>query len=193
MKRLFLLLLALCCLAALGGCGSRSASAPPAPPPPKAELAGKKVLVAYFSYGGQTEQVAKVVQAKTKGDLFRIETITPYPSGYRDCIAYAKEEKQRNGRPAIKPGPARMEDYQVVLLGFPIWWYDAPMAVYTFLEQHDMRGKIVISFCTSGGSPISESSPGLRKALAQARFYQGLRLYASDEEGTQKWLEGLGY
>ncbi len=202
LKKIFALLLTLCCALALVACGSSSSTSKAAPsgaaaaaaaPAAQPPLAGKKVLVAYFSYSGQTERVAKVIQAKTKGDLFKIETTTPYPAGYHDCTAYAKEEKAKNGRPAIKPGPANLKDYDIVLLGFPIWWYDAPMAVYTFIEQNDLSGKTVISFCTSGGSSIGESTRGLKTALAKSKFQEGIRLYPNDEAGTQKWVESLGF
>ncbi len=201
MKKFFVFLLSFCCLVALSACGSSSSSGKAAPASASAAAAApaapaqpaKKVLVAYFSYSGQTEQVAKAIQAKTKGDIFKIETVTPYPASYRDCTAYAKAEKNENRHPAIKPGPANVKDYDVIFLGFPIWWYDAPMAVYTFIEQNDLSGKTVISFCTSGGSSIGESTPGLSKALAKSAFKEGTRLYASDESGTQKWVESLGF
>lgn len=203
MKKLLTVLLSSLCLFGLTACGSSggNTAAADVPAPQKTEAAapeqqsagGKKVLVAYFSYSGQTEKAAQTIQRRTNGDAFKIETAVPYPAGYHDCTETAKKEKSENIHPQLKSKAENIKDYDVVFLGFPIWWYDAPMAVYSFLDAHDLSGKTVISFCTNGGSPISESTPGLSRALANANFHEGARLYPNDTAGTNKWLESLGY
>ena len=200
MKKFLAMLLTTFCILGLTACGGNNNSTPSATAtktasaaPAENSLAGKKVLVAYFSYSGQTERVAKDIQAKTKGDLFKIETITPYPSAYRQCTEVAKAEKEQNVHPPIKGKVDNIKDYDVVFLGFPFWWHDAPMAIYTFIEQNNLSGKTDISFCTSGGSPIGESTPGLAKALSNAKFSEGLLLYSTDTDGTEKWLSKYGF
>ena len=154
---------------------------------------GKKVLVAYFSHTGTTEKVAQVIQSKTGGDLFKIETATPYSNVYREVTEVAKQEKADNARPALKNTVSDMAQYDVVFVGYPIWWYTAPMAVATFADSYDFSGKTVITFCTSGGSPISDSTPDMKTWFKGANVVEGIRAYASDAAGTERWLERLGY
>ncbi len=187
--------MALFCLMGLVGCGGGSkADAPAASKKVEASgiYQGKKALVVYFSYGGQTAKVAKAVQEAAKADIFEVKTVTPYPKGYHDCVNYAKDEKNRNFHPEIQNTVPNIKDYDVVYLGFPIWWYDAPMPIYSFIDKHDLRGKLVISFCTSGGSTISEATPGLRKALPDSKFVEGLRFYPDDNAAVTKWVQSLG-
>ena len=194
MKKITLVLMTLLCLMGLVGCGGGS-KAENAPATKKAEAAeslkGKKALVVYFSYSGQTAKVAKAVQEATKADIFEVKTVQPYPQGYHECTDYAKAEKARNFHPEIQGNVPNIKDYDVVYMGFPIWWHDAPMAIYTFIDKHDLSGKTVVSFCTSGGSPISESTPGLRKALPSSKFVEGLRFYPNDTAAVNKWVESL--
>ena len=194
MKKIIFVLMALLCLMGLAGCGG-STKADNTVAPKKAEAAesvkGKKALVVYFSYGGQTAKVAKAVQEATKADIFEVKTVTPYPQGYHDCLDYAKNEKNRNIHPEIQGNVPNIKDYDIVYMGFPIWWYDAPMSIYSFIDKHDLSGKAVVSFCTSGGSPISEATPGLRKALPNSKFVEGLRFQPNDAAAVNKWIETL--
>lgn len=154
-------------ITACGGAAEQSAPAPAA----KTETAapaddgGKKILVAYFSHTGNTEKVAQLIQSKTGADIFKIETATPYPSVYRETTELAKQEKADNARPALKNKVENMAQYDVVFVGYPIWWYTAPMAVATFADSYDFSGKTVITFCTSGGSPSATARPTLTNGL----------------------------
>ena len=194
MKKILFVLMALLCLMGLAGCGG-STKTDNTVAPKKAEAAesvkGKKALVVYFSYGGQTAKVAKAVQEATKADIFEVKTVTPYPQGYHDCLDYAKNEKNRNIHPEIQGNVPNIKDYDIVYMGFPIWWYDAPMSIYSFIDKHDLSGKAIVSFCTSGGSPISEATPGLRKALPNSKFVEGLRFQPNDAAAVNKWIETL--
>lgn len=144
----------------------------------------KKVLIAYFSrtdenYSvgyiekGNTEIIAEMIAEQTNGTLFHIETSTPYPSDYNECIALAKKEMNSQARPAIQ-GDAQVEDYDVIFLGYPNWWGNAPMAVYTFIEKHRWQGKTVIPFCTHEGSGLGSTEGKLKKACQGATFLPGL-------------------
>ena len=156
----------------------------------RAEAAGGKILVAYFSYQGHTERVAQEVAAQTGGDLFEIKPVTPYPA-YDECLDLAKAEKNSNARPAFEGGVANMAEYEVVFVGYPIWWYDAPMIVLTFLENYDLSGKTVIPFATSGGSPLSDSLASVRASAAGATIGEGI--LADGPGDVAPWIAGLGY
>ena len=103
----------------------------------------------------------------------------------------AKAEKNNNARPSIDGRVENMADYDVVFVGYPIWWYDAPMIVLTFLESYDFSGKTVIPFATSGGSPIEESTDSVSASAAGAMVGEGLLVNNTDE--IAPWLSNLGY
>lgn len=180
-------------ITACGGAAEQSAPAPAAKTQTAAPAAdgSKKILVAYFSHTGNTEKVAQLIQSKTGADIFKIETAAPYPSVYRETTELAKQEKADNARPALKNKVENMAQYDVVFVGFPIWWHTAPMAVATFADGYDFSGKTVITFCTSGGSPISESTPDINKWFKGANVIEGIRAYPDDTATTEKWLAGL--
>lgn len=117
-----------------------------------------KVLVAFFSYGGNTRKLAENAARYTGGDLFRIETEKSYAEDYDTCLEETAREMEQNARPALTTHVENMEEYDVVLLGFPIWWGSMPMAVNTFLEEYDFEGKIIAPFCTHGGSGLAEAN-----------------------------------
>lgn len=144
----------------------------------------KKSLVAFFSRAdenyavgyiekGNTHIVAEMIAAETGADLFRIETERSYPADYNECIEVAKREKNANARPAIM-GDVRVEDYDVIYLGYPNWWGEMPMAVYTFIEKHDWKGKTVVPFCTHEGSGLSGTERRVQSACAGAKVLKGL-------------------
>ena len=146
----------------------------------------KKVLVAFFSRAdenysvgyvdkGNTQIVAEMIANKTGGDLFHIETVEAYPADYQECIEKAKTELEANARPAIK-GDVAVEDYDVVYLGYPNWWGEPPMALYTFIEKHNWNGKTVYPFITHEGSGFGGTEKLLEKACAGATFMPGLAI-----------------
>ena len=137
-------------------------------------LNSKKVLIAYFSRTGTTENIAELIRQKTSGDIFKIETVNAYSSSYKETTEVAKKEKDNNIHPDIKMPVPDIKNYDVIFIGYPIWWHDAPMAIYTFMEKYDFSGKIIIPFCTSGGSDIEESMPGIISAAVQEKFFQDL-------------------
>ncbi len=135
---------------------------------PQANTDGKRILIAYFSHTGTTQETAKEIQAAAGGDLFEITVTNPYPSSYQSAVDRARRELDQNARPELSSRVEHMENYDVILLGYPIQWHTAPMAVDTFLESYDLNGKTVLPFCTSGGSSIEESIPDIR-SLGQSR------------------------
>lgn len=173
--------------------------------------AGKKVLVAFFSHTGEnynvgyiekgnTHIVAEMIAAETGGDLFEIKTVKPYPKEYRPCTDVAKQEKEGNARPELQ-SDVKTEDYDVIFLGYPNWWGDMPMAVYTFIEKHDWQGKTVIPFCTHEGSGLSDTERSIRDACKGATVSEGLAIQGKivqkaqpqAKQTVQTWLKKLNY
>lgn len=149
-----------------------------------------RILIAYFSRTGNTEEIANQINELVGGTLVKIETVEPYPDSYSETVDIAQQELEENARPAIQDLNIDMNDYDTIFIGYPIWWHDAPMAVYTFLEAYDFTGKTVIPFCTSGGSDIDESLPGIEAAVSGATLLEGLT--ANDSSDVQPWLENIG-
>ena len=119
-----------------------------------------KVLVAYFSWSSSqnTQTMAEYIAEETGGKLFAIKPALPYTTNYNRVLDVAQKEVAENARPALAENISReeMASYDTVFVGYPIWWYDAPMIIYSFLESHDFSGKKIIPFATSGGSGLNE-------------------------------------
>jgi flavodoxin len=164
----------------------------------QADVSNKKVLVAYFSrtgeqYGvgnikeGNTAIIAKMIADKTGGDLFEIKPLNDtYPSGYNALTEAAKKEKQANARPEIVGKVENFDDYDVVFVGYPNWWGDMPMPVYTFLESYNFGNKKVHHFCTH------EGSGGVKLGLAIYGHVAQNDRTESDKK-VSEWLKGLGF
>lgn len=106
-----------------------------------------KSLVVYFSRTGNTKAAAEDIQSLTGSDIVELKTVVPYPSSYDDCLAQAQEERANNARPELSTIISNMSEYDMVYVGYPIWCYTAPMAIFTFMESYDFMGKTVIPFC----------------------------------------------
>lgn len=170
---------------------------------------GKKVLVAFFSHTGgnyavgnitkgNTHIIAEMTAEATGGRLFEIVPVKEYPKTYDACVEVAKEEKAAGTRPAVKDDIA-VEDYEVVFIGYPNWWGDIPMPVYTFIEKHRWAGKTVIPFCTHEGSGLSNTEKYIADACKGAEVEKGLAVRGATAQNKQEqarkavaqWLEPL--
>lgn len=156
-----------------------------------------RTLVAYFSASGETAALAKTVAEVTGGDLFEIRPETPYTAAdldWQDSHSRSTlEMKDEKSRPAIAGRVADMAQYDTVFVGFPIWWYQAPRIIQTFLESADFSGKTVIPFATSGGSGMGKTVELLRSSCApDTRWNEGKRLssHASAQE-VSAWTKSL--
>lgn len=149
------------------------------------------------SVQGTTQYVAQVIQEKTGADIFRIERQADYPLEYDAVTAQAKEEKENNVHPPIKDTIGDLSSYDTIFLGYPIWWYDAPMPVYSFLDQYDLSGKQVYIFVTHGGSGLSGTVSRIQTAEPGASVDQrGFAIYRTDvasDSPIQAWLGNLGF
>lgn len=153
----------------------------------------KKMLVAYFSASGVTRAAAQKLAKLTGADLYEIKPAQPYTEAdldWRDKQSRSTLEMQDlSSRPAITGKLSNMADYEVVFVGFPIWWYTAPTIVNTFMESYDFKGKTVIPFATSGGSTIKKSGEDLKKAYPDLNWKEGALLNRTDEEFIRAWLK----
>lgn len=153
------------------------------------------ILIAYFSWSGNTEQMAQMIQAETGGDLFEIAPATPYTDNYNELLDIAQQEQADEARPALANRVENWDGYDVVFVGYPDWWSDAPMLIYSFLEVYDWEDKALVPFCTSGGSGFGRSLNKLSDSASGATILEGLHVSGSrvEEAGEDiaDWIGGL--
>ena len=134
-----------------------------------------KTLVAYFSWGGNTQHVAE----------------KPYPAEYKPCTEVAKAEKEADARPAIKSKVESWEQYDTVFIGCPVWWWTAPMIINTFAESYDFRGKTVVPFCTYAATYRDETLARIRELTPAAEHLKGFGTTGKDTNGVESWLRTI--
>lgn len=156
----------------------------------------KKILVAYFSWSGNTRVIANQIQELTGGELFEIQTLNSYPEEYQSCTEVAKKEKEADIRPELKIKLPDIKSYDILFIGYPNWWGTAPMAIWTFLESYDLSGKTVIPFCTHGGGGKQNCFSDLKKHSNKATTKEGFIINGgsvnSARPQVEKWLQNLG-
>lgn len=176
------------------------------------------ILVAYFSWAdnailaddvdavsspsvippGNVQELAQWVQEETGGDLFSIRVTDPYSSDWDECLERANEERGSNARPELEENIENIEDYDVVFLGYPNWWYGVPMALLTFLEENDLSGKQVYLFCSHGTGGLADSVEIITEAAPNAEISDNIfDCYEEDAHSSQgevqNWVSELGY
>lgn len=159
-------------------------------------LNNNKVLVVYFSYGGNTQKLAKLVSDKVGGDFIRIETVKNYPE-YSKLFDYTKSERDNNERPELKDLNINIEDYDTIFIGYPIWWYTLPMPIFSFLDKYDLSGKTIIPFNTHRGSGDGGTYDTIKSIEPGAKVLKGLPISGDDMNRDQSdkvdnWLKELG-
>ncbi len=182
-----------------------------------ANASGGKSLVVYFSVPetdgtdassgasrvrsdgkvmGNTQYVAALIREATGSYLFEIKTAHTYPGSHKALIDAAKVEIDGNARPQLATHIDNLKDYDVVFVGFPNWWYDMPMPLYTFFDEYDFGGKTVIPFCTHGGSRFSGAIKTIRELEPEATVLDGYAIardrVPKSKDGVLKWLERIG-
>ena len=149
-----------------------------------------KTLVAYFTLTGNTEKAAKVIAEETKGDLYKIELVTPYPSEYKAQTELAKKELADGTLPPIKPWPENVGEYDVVFVGSPVWWGTMATPVRTFLASGALKGKTVIPFVTHGGGGADNSFTDTAKLCEGCNVItDGWSNYGSITMGVGRWAK----
>lgn len=183
---------------------------------------GKKALVVYFSMPettnpnnmnqeeanstvvvggevlGNTQYVAYLIQKNTGADIFRIEPKTPYPTNHRTLVDLAKSEQNNKARPELAKKVENLGEYDVIFLGYPNWWADMPMILYSFLESHDLSGKTIIPFNTHGGSGFSNTINTIAALQPNANvikngFTVSRNTVQNCADDVAAWVKKLGY
>lgn len=181
-----------------------------------------KILIAYFTWSdntvvenpnsidvdaetsasvlspGNAELIANWIAEETGGDLFSIKTQNKYSSDYDECLNQARKERDNNERPALVGRVNNIDDYDVIFLGFPNWWYTCPMAVFTFVESYDLEGKTIIPFCTHGTGGLSRTIRDLKNILPEnCEVLEPIGVYRPEVKNSKSrvldWLRKLGY
>ena len=163
----------------------------------ESDLEAGNVLIVYFSQTGNTETVANIIHDNVGGDIVKLETTEAYPSDYDELVDYAQQEQQGDARPELSTVIENIEQYDTIFLGYPNWWGDMPMAIYTFLDTHDLSGKTIAPFITHGGSGLSGTPENIQEEELNASVTEGLAIdgdEASDSsEDVVEWLNSLGF
>ncbi len=156
-----------------------------------------KTLIAYFSASGETARLAKTIADVTGGNLFEIRPETAYTAAdlnWSDRNSRSTVEmKDETSRPAIASRVADMAQYDTVFIGFPIWWYQAPRIIETFLESYDFAGKTVVPFATSGGSGMGKTESILKACCAQdTKWLSGKHMNSRESAASvRSWVSRL--
>lgn len=153
------------------------------------------ILVAYFSWSGNTRQMAQMIQEETDGELFEISPAVPYTDDYDTLLDVAQQEQADNARPELAGQVENWDSYDIVFVGYPDWWSDAPMLIYSFLESYDWEGKTLIPFCTSGGSGFGRSLDQIPDSVPGATVLEGLHVSGSSVDSAGEdiaaWIDSL--
>lgn len=183
---------AMACAIAASLLGGVSASAQDLKPG-KVETRPEKVLIAYYSWGGNTRAAAEMIQQETGGTLFEIKPVKPYPSDYRKCTEVAKADISAGVRPELQTKISDIANYDVVFVGSPNWWGTMAPPVATFLTTHDLAGKTVIPFFTHGGGGMQRCETDVKKLCGKSSVLKaatfsggGIR---SARKAVKKWLD----
>ena len=176
-----------------------------------------KVLVAYFSWAenavqddidamtsasvkapGNVAQLASWIAEETEGELFSIQVTEPYPADWDGCLNRANKEKSENARPELVRTVEDVENYDVIFLGFPNWWYSCPMAIFSFIEGYDFSGKQIYLFCSHGTGGLARSVRDIADALPDSNISQNVfDAYAEDTADSrseiEEWIKEIGF
>ena len=163
-----------------------------------------EILIAFFSMTNNTRNMAELIHSLVGGDMFHVMTRKPYPTSYGEILQAVRIEFDNNERPELPTTipPEDMEKYDVIFIGFPIWYGTMPMAMFTFLEQYDLSGKTIVPFCTFGGGSPGRSISDIAGLFPNAIILKELgvngnamhsRFVSRTQNDVADWLRELGY
>lgn len=222
MKKQFALCMIICLAIMMAGCSTSDNSPKKTEDAAQEKNIASKSLVAYFTQGenaglsndvdvsssasiqvwnqkatGNTGLVAHQIAETIGADVFSIQTVQSYPANYDDAVTQGQMEKEQNVRPELSTHIENLDAYDTVFIGFPNWWSDMPMAMYSFFEEYDFRGKTIVPFSTSGGSGLSNTLQTIQELEPNAQILEGLTINRSNldkaQENIQPWLTSLGF
>ncbi len=155
----------------------------------------KKILVAYFSYSGNTREIADQIHNSVGGDIFEIQAVKPYPDDYDAVVKQAKQELEPSYKPALKTKIENIKSYDLVFIGYPNWCKTVPAPVRTFLSEYDFSRKTIVPFCTHEGSGLGQSAADISKYCPQSTLLDGIAIRGSDVKTAQnklsEWLQKI--
>lgn len=155
-----------------------------------------KVLIAFFSWGGNTKGIAEEIQSQTGADLFEITLVNPYSTDYNTVLDEAQRDQNEQARPELANHIDNMDEYDTILLGYPNWWASIPMPIASFLEEYDFSGKTIIPFCSHGGGRFGQSLTAITKLAPDSTMGEALSVHYSGgsslPDDITEWLETNG-
>jgi flavodoxin len=152
-----------------------------------------KTLVVYFTRTNNTQRIANHINDIMNVDMYQIQVVNPYPEDYDQTTQVAQQEKNNNARPEIANLPENIDEYETIIIGFPIWWGSRPMVIATFLEAFDFTGKNIVPFCTHGGGGVSQAFTEVQAHTPNSVHLQGLvQSGGGATRGTvENWLNSI--
>ena len=158
--------------------------------------ADKKILVAYFSQSGNTQEIANQIKSATGADIFIIQPVTAYPSDYQTLVDQAKKEVNAGFKPALKSKVDNIDSYDIIFVGSPNWWSRIAPPVATFLSGYDFSGKTIVPFITHEGSRMGRSVADIKKLCPNSTILEGFPVRGSSVKNAQKevnmWIKKIG-
>ena len=155
----------------------------------------KKILIAYFSYSGNTREIANQIHKIVGGDIFEIQTVEPYPKNYDAVVKQARQELGSDYKPALKTKVDNIKSYDVIFIGYPNWCSTIPAPVKTFLSEYDFSGKTIAPFCTHGGGGLARSVTDISKLCPKSTLLDSFAIPGSDVKTAQnevsEWLRKI--
>lgn len=190
MKKLFSILITLCLTISLSACAQSLENADT-----QKNISSHDVLVAYFSWSGNTAEMASYIAENTNADLLEIQPEVTYPKDYNECGDVALNERDTNARPVIGNLPESIDEYDTIMIGYPIWWHTAPMIILTFLESYDLNGVSIYPFTQSASmdtEQFDDSMRAVRDSAKGAYVHDGLFVRSSDTDQIDEYLSQNG-
>ena len=156
----------------------------------------ERILIAYYSRSGNTRTVAEYIHQALGGDIFEIETVMAYPNDYQSTADIARQQQRENARPELASRVNNMNSYDIIFLGYPIWWGRMPMFFFTFLESYNFSGKTIIPFCTYGSSGVGQSAADIQRLAPGATVREAFGVRGANANNSRNditaWLRRLG-
>lgn len=155
----------------------------------------KNILVAYFSHSGNTREIANQIHKSVGCDIFEIQSVKPYPQDYDAVVKQARKELDSGYKPALKTKIKNIKSYDLIFIGYPIWWGTIPAPVRAFLSEYDFSGKTIVPFCTHEGSGTGRSATDISKFCPKSTVLDGVAIRARDVKTAQnkvsEWLQKI--
>lgn len=160
------------------------------------QAASENTLVVYFSWSGNTRNIAAQIHQKVGGDLVELELVNPYSRDYNTCLDQASKDQAVQARPPLKTHIADMGKYDVIFLGYPNWWATIPMPIATFLEGYDFSGKTIVPFVSHGGGRLGQSISDIAKLCPRSAILEAMSIQSGGGSTLQRdidaWLRKIG-